>query len=117
MSDIVNVPTSDGELPVHRWLPASGRGPGVVVLQEIFGVSDYIRQRCADLAAAGYVVYAPELYARLGELTFDPDGAEPVDVLGHPGGHCPDRPGIFGRVLVSGRCGSRRHRITSRSRG
>ncbi len=78
MSDIVNVPTSDGELPVHRWLPASGRGPGVVVLQEIFGVSDYIRQRCADLAAAGYVVYAPELYARLGELTFDEQAADYV---------------------------------------
>lgn len=58
---------------MHRWLPASGSGPGVLVLQEIFGVSPYIEQRCADLAAAGFVVYAPELYFRLGRMTFDED--------------------------------------------
>ena len=71
MSDVVSVLRPDGNLPVHRWLPQSGRGPGVLVLQEIFGLSPYIEQRCADLAAAGYVVYAPELYFRLGGMTFD----------------------------------------------
>ncbi|MFT4295696.1 MAG: dienelactone hydrolase family protein [Micropruina sp.] len=73
MSDLVHVMRPDGNLPVHRWLPASGSGPGVLVLQEIFGVSPYIQQRCADLAAAGYVVYAPELYFRLGRMTFAED--------------------------------------------
>src|SRR5699024_9405213 len=38
---------------------------GVLVLQEIFGVSHYVRSRAGDLAEAGYVVYAPELYHRL----------------------------------------------------
>ena len=54
-------------MPAQRWLPPSGSGPGLLVLQEIFGVSDYVRRRGADLAAAGYVVVAPELYWRLGD--------------------------------------------------
>ena len=61
----VAVPTADGPMPAHLWLPPGGSGPGLVVLQEIFGVSDYVRARCADLAALGYVVLAPELYWRL----------------------------------------------------
>jgi carboxymethylenebutenolidase len=61
----VLVPTTDGDVPAYRWLPPLGTGPGIVVLQEIFGVSEYIRSRCADLAALGYVVLAPELYWRL----------------------------------------------------
>jgi carboxymethylenebutenolidase len=65
MSDRVSVPTDAGDMPAYIWLPESGRGPGLLLLQEIFGVSDYIQQRGADLAAAGYVVLAPELYWRL----------------------------------------------------
>lgn len=71
MSDLVHVMRPGGNLPVHRWLPPGGSGPGVLVLQEIFGVSPYVQRRCADLAQAGYVVYAPELYFRIGPLTFD----------------------------------------------
>ena len=67
----VTVPTDAGEMPSHLWHPASGSGPGLLLLQEIFGVSGYIRRRAADLAEAGYVVLAPELYWRL--------GAGPVD--------------------------------------
>lgn len=61
----VSVPTGAGEMPAHLWRPASGSGPGLLLLQEIFGVSGYIRRRAADLAEAGYVVLAPELYWRL----------------------------------------------------
>ena len=64
-SDILTLPTESGDLPVHRWLPPAGTGPGVLLLQEIFGLSSYIRTRAADLAAAGYVVFAPELFWRL----------------------------------------------------
>lgn len=61
------VPTARGPLPARLWLPrgAQGRVPGLVVLQEIFGLSDYVQQRCSDLADLGYAVLAPQLYARL----------------------------------------------------
>ncbi|WP_027286635.1 dienelactone hydrolase family protein [Ruania albidiflava] len=72
-SDIMNLPTESGDLPVHRWLPPSGTGPGVLVLQEIFGVSDYVRSRASDLAEAGYVVFAPELYHRLPDAAVGED--------------------------------------------
>lgn len=65
--------TADGPMPAHLWLPPAGSGPGVVVVQEIFGVGDYIRSRAADLAALGYVVLAPEVYWRLPEHDLDPD--------------------------------------------
>ncbi|WP_086837900.1 dienelactone hydrolase family protein [Amycolatopsis kentuckyensis] len=46
------------------WLPPSGRGPGLVLIQEIFGLDDYLRSVAADLAASGYVVAVPELFWR-----------------------------------------------------
>lgn len=70
------IPSADGALPGLLWLPRetshTGPVPGLVVLQEIFGLSAYIRSRCEDLARLGYAVLAPQLYARL-----DP----PVDAL------------------------------------
>ena len=66
MSVTTEIPTSDGPMPAHVWTPAAGRGPGVLLLQEIFGVSPYIRSRAADLAGLGYVVLAPEIYWRIG---------------------------------------------------
>ena len=48
-----------------------------MVLQEIFGLSDYVQQRCADLAGLGYAVLAPQLYARLPEpVVAVPEDAE-----------------------------------------
>ena len=64
-SSPTTVPTPDGDMPARLWTPAGGHGPGVLLLQEIFGVSPYIRRRGAALAEAGYVVLAPELYWRL----------------------------------------------------
>ncbi|WP_076263790.1 dienelactone hydrolase family protein [Intrasporangium flavum] len=62
----VTVPTDTGDVPTRLWLPPSGEGPGIVLLQEIFGVSAYVRRRATDLAALGYVVAAPEIFWRLG---------------------------------------------------
>src|SRR5436190_17321484 len=45
-------------------LPARGSGPGIVLLQEIFGVNDYVKDAARRLAELGYVVLAPELYWR-----------------------------------------------------
>ncbi|UNX55569.1 dienelactone hydrolase family protein [Georgenia sp. TF02-10] len=61
------VPTADGPMPAQLWRPPSGRGPGLVLVQEIFGVSAYMQARAADLAGLGYLVLLPDLYWRLGE--------------------------------------------------
>lgn len=67
----IEVAVDGGALPVLVWSPESGSGPGILLVQEIFGVSPYIRARAADLAAAGYVVHVPDLYWRLGEPPLD----------------------------------------------
>ncbi|EWT05671.1 carboxymethylenebutenolidase [Intrasporangium chromatireducens Q5-1] len=69
MSERVHVPTESGEMPAQLWLPAAGTGPGIVLCQEIFGLSPYVVQRAEDLAALGYVVLAPEFFWRLGVST------------------------------------------------
>lgn len=66
MRETVAIPTPDGDLPARLWRPDGGSGPGIVLVQEIFGVSDYIERRAQDLADLGYVVVAPELFWRLG---------------------------------------------------
>ena len=72
-STSVTIRTDANEMPAKLWLPEGGTGAGLLLLQEIFGVSGYIQRRAADLAAAGYVVLAPELYWRLG------DDVAPID--------------------------------------
>lgn len=53
--------TFDGRLA----LPAGGAGPGLLLLQEIFGVNAYLRDVAERLAGMGYVVLAPDLYWRI----------------------------------------------------
>jgi carboxymethylenebutenolidase len=45
--------------------PRSGSGPGIVVLQEIFGINAVMRGIADDLAAQGYVALVPDLFWRL----------------------------------------------------
>jgi carboxymethylenebutenolidase len=54
-------------------LPPRGSGPGVLVLQEWWGLVDHIRDVCDRLARAGFVALAPDLYR--GATTSDPDAA------------------------------------------
>jgi len=65
-SERIAVQTPDGTMPAHLWRPAAGSGPGILLLQEVFGISDYIERRAKDLAALGYVVLAPEIWWRMG---------------------------------------------------
>jgi len=63
-----------GELPVYYARPAAGdRLPVVLVVQEIFGVHEHIRDVCRRLAHAGYLAIAPELFFRQGDPTTEPD--------------------------------------------
>ena len=59
------ISTPGGSFAGHVALPATGSGPGVLVLQEIFGVNDYIISVAQRLADAGYVAMAPDLFWRL----------------------------------------------------
>lgn len=63
-------PTSTGAVPAYRALPA-GRGnrPLVLVVQEIFGVHEHIKDVCRRLAKRGYCAVAPSLYHRQGDVT------------------------------------------------
>ncbi|TCC37715.1 dienelactone hydrolase family protein [Kribbella speibonae] len=70
------IETGSGLLPVHEWGSADAEAPGVLLLQEIFGVSDYIKQRAADLHALGYYVIAPEIYWRLDDTELDESSPE-----------------------------------------
>ncbi|WP_342372653.1 dienelactone hydrolase family protein [Propioniciclava soli] len=69
----VPTPGPDGAttMPATLVRPESGRGPGVVLIQEIFGRSPYMRQRADDLAALGYSVLLPQIYWRLGVDVID----------------------------------------------
>jgi carboxymethylenebutenolidase len=60
-----HVSVSDGRLPLPVWLPESASGPGILLIQEIFGLDDYLTSVATDLAASGYVVAVPELFWRL----------------------------------------------------
>ncbi len=59
------VSTADGDFDAHVVLPDAGSGPGIVVLQEIFGVGAYIKEAAERLAGLGYVALAPDLYWRI----------------------------------------------------
>ncbi len=66
----VKIPTADVEIPAYRAMPATGGPfPVVLVVQEIFGVHEHIKDLCRRFAKEGYLAVAPELYARQGDPT------------------------------------------------
>src|SRR5947209_164608 len=66
----VKIPTSDGSLPAYRAMPSQGRAfPVVLVVQEVFGVHEHIKDLCRRLGKLGYLAVAPELYARQGDVS------------------------------------------------
>jgi carboxymethylenebutenolidase len=66
----VGIPAGDGPMPGYRAMPeGQGPFPVILVIEEIFGVHDYIKDICRRLAKAGYCAVAPELYARQGDLS------------------------------------------------
>lgn len=77
MGNRVTVKSADGsEFQAYRAVPASGSGPVVVLLQEIFGVNQHIREVADFYAEEGYVVLAPDLFRQFSpgiELRYDQD--------------------------------------------
>ena len=67
VADEVGIPVADGELPAYRARPATGRHwPVILVVQEIFGVHEHIKDVCRRFAKLGFLAVAPELFARQG---------------------------------------------------
>lgn len=66
----VKIPTVDGPMPAYRAMPSTGgHFPTVLVVQEIFGVHEHIKDICRRFAKLGYFAVAPELYARQGDVS------------------------------------------------
>jgi carboxymethylenebutenolidase len=68
------IPTADREIPGYRAMPASGGPfPVILVVQEIFGVHEHIKDICRRFAKLGYMALAPDLYVRQGDVSAIPD--------------------------------------------
>lgn len=66
----ITIDAKDGAIPGYRAMPDQGGAfPVVLVVQEIFGVHEYIRDVCRRLAKLGYMAIAPELYYRQGDVS------------------------------------------------
>src|SRR5258705_6937989 len=66
----VKVPVPDGQLPAYRAMPSTGGPfPTVLIVQEIFGVHEHIKDVCRRFAKLGYYAVAPELFARVADVT------------------------------------------------
>ncbi|MBC7683226.1 MAG: dienelactone hydrolase family protein, partial [Ferruginibacter sp.] len=66
----VSIPVADGKIPGYRAMPAKpGKHPVLLVVQEIFGVHEHIKDMCRRFAKQGYYAIAPEMYARQGDVS------------------------------------------------
>jgi len=66
----VKIPVGDASIPGYRAMPAKGGPfPVVLVVQEIFGVHEHIKDVCRRFAKLGYFAIAPEMYARQGDVS------------------------------------------------
>jgi carboxymethylenebutenolidase len=119
-TDSVRVASHDGdELDAHLVVPASGAGPGIVLLHEAGGVTGYVRGVADRLAHLGYVTLVPDLFWRIErnvDLQNDKDMTRALELIGqfdpHAGVRDVDaalswmrsRPEVDGPVGVVGFC-------------
>ena len=106
----------------------NGPFPGIVVIQEVWGVSEFIKETTRRFAAQGYLVIAPDLYSRLD----NPDvstlalarkaigvlsDAQVVQDLQGATDYLRDLPGFSGRIGVIGFCAGGRYTTIFAARG
>ncbi len=73
----VTIPTANGDIPAYRAMPANGRNLAtILVVQEIFGVHEHIKDVCRRFAKAGWLAIAPEMYYRQGDVSKLKDNKE-----------------------------------------
>lgn len=70
---LVEFPVNGTRTKGYLAIPETGAGPGVLVLQEWWGLVDHIKEICDRLAEEGFTALAPDMYH--GDCTTDPDEA------------------------------------------
>ncbi len=66
----VKIPVRDGTIPAYRAMPAGAdRAPLILVVHEIFGVHEWVKDVCRRLAKLGAMAVAPDLFARQGDVS------------------------------------------------
>lgn len=66
----VSIPAPGGEFPAYRAVPAKKKGaPVILLIHEVFGVHEHIKDVCRRLARRGYMAIAPDLFARQGDVS------------------------------------------------
>jgi carboxymethylenebutenolidase len=73
MGEMVQFPNNGGSTDGYLSIPESGNGPGLIVIQEWWGLVDHIKDVCDRFAGEGFVALAPDLYH--GKTTKSPDEA------------------------------------------
>ena len=78
----VKIPVQGGEIPGYRAMPATGGPfPTVLVVHEIFGVHEHIKDICRRLAKLGYFAIAPLLFSREGDVSVLSDVPSILEVV------------------------------------
>ena len=70
---MVSFPSNGGQAQGYLAVPQSGRGPGVIVIQEWWGLVPHIKDVCDRFAREGFTALAPDLFH--GKTTTEPDEA------------------------------------------
>jgi len=119
-SQWIDIPAGDDSFGGYLALPKGGKGPGIVIIQEIFGVNGHIRDVADQYALDGYVALAPDVFWRtqprveLGYVGADRDkGIEllqktdvklAVQDIGAAAAALRQRPEVAGKVAAIGYC-------------
>jgi carboxymethylenebutenolidase len=83
-SEKVSISINDGFFDAYVSLPPEGSGPGILLIQEIFGVNSHMRDVADRLAAAGFIVMVPDLFWRMKPgLELGYEGADFDKALGY----------------------------------
>jgi carboxymethylenebutenolidase len=73
MGEMISFPSNGHEATGYLASPEAGSGPGVIVIQEWWGINNHIKDVCDRFAAQGFVALAPDLYN--GRVVAEPDEA------------------------------------------
>lgn len=122
MGKLIKIETGEGTYEAYLALPPGARGPGLVILPEVYNANDWVRQVADSYASDGFVVLAPDIYWRQAAsqyLSYTPEGLArgrelsavleaDIDRAIHDIGFSLDalrrRPEVTGKVGVIGFC-------------